>query len=830
MADVTLFSKDSMEDLACRGFSKAEITGRFPAGTKFDWNHIWRTSAGVDAIGYAVAFVTEHVGMDTFRDCLNRYGRKNLSRAGFMTAIGCGSRRVLSIKKLSAELGLADAYAEAHAMEVSLRDAVRRKTMQDRFGAETMFESAYFKTKSKASCLERHGVENTGLIPGIHEKMRETMTSKYGADHPMRVPEIRDRIRGTMRERYGVDYTLSSDELRAKAQDTMEARYGARTTLQSDALKAKADATVREKYGVDHVSRIPGVTEKAVMTNMVRRGVPNAMMDASVVAKALATRVERYGEDWMSEDGVLAERRRATMVRRYGVPYAGQMPDFMEKLVKASREKYGTDFPAQNPDVAAKTMCTCEAVYGVPYVFQSEAVRAKAVETSRRKYGTDYPVQSQAVKDRIFRTKTERGTFSTSEPERELGERLAAVFGDDDVLAQYNDDARYSFHCDFYVKSRDMFIELNGYWSHGPHWYGESPSEDEALLAKYRNRTGPQYAMFEAVWTGSDVKKRETAKQNNLNYVVFWGDEGQDVDLWFAMGCPDGRDWDRMYSWLPERELAYDGGWPETLKQQGRSIPAAARMANWREFYKRELALWDLNYDNKWGTVQARLYANRFKYIGKLPDELTNREILRGLNIAGMVRAYSHFDNSGMVEFLRDYDIKSLYDPCAGWGERMLTCMVSGVEYAGTDINPASVDAHMLLLDKYREYAPGRAYVALGDSAERDMTAGVHEAVFTCPPYGDREIYTDSGAENLDPDAFLDWWRRVAEHSVSGTTRAFAYQIDQVWKDRMNAVVESLGWRLDRQIQVGRNRVSHMTRSRGDGTKHNFEEVQVFVR
>ena len=93
------------------------------------------------------------------------------------------------------------------------------------------------------------------------------------------------------------------------------------------------------------------------------------------------------------------------------------------------------------------------------------------------------------------------------------------------------------------------------------------------------------------------------------------------------------------------------------------------------------------------------------------------------------------------------------------------------------------------------------------------------------------EIYTEQGAENLDDDAFLVWWGEVVDCSVGPSTEVFAFQVNQLWRDRMVAVLEDRGWRLERRIDVGRGRVSHFNRA-SDGTsqKREFEQIQVLVR
>lgn len=92
--------------------------------------------------------------------------------------------------------------------------------------------------------------------------------------------------------------------------------------------------------------------------------------------------------------------------------------------------------------------------------------------------------------------------------------------------AQYNRDERYPFHCDFYVKSLDLFIELNLHWTHGKHPFNQRSKDDieeidnlafkardhEAILSKLRT------------WLSSDPTKFSFALNNNLNYIAVYED------------------------------------------------------------------------------------------------------------------------------------------------------------------------------------------------------------------------------------------------------------------------------------------------------------------
>ena len=141
--------------------------------------------------------------------------------------------------------------------------------------------------------------------------------------------------------------------------------------------------------------------------------------------------------------------------------------------------------------------------------------------------------------------------------ESELRDKLYELFGKDDVIVHYEGDARYPFVCDFYIKSRDLFVELNGFVTHGRHFFDENSNVDryrlfvlQEKLRSYRNKGPSKYKAMIDTWTVSDVEKRRVAKLNSLNYVVFWDCKLRDFRRWVELGCPDGRDYIKEYSWM----------------------------------------------------------------------------------------------------------------------------------------------------------------------------------------------------------------------------------------------------------------------------------------
>lgn len=147
-----------------------------------------------------------------------------------------------------------------------------------------------------------------------------------------------------------------------------------------------------------------------------------------------------------------------------------------------------------------------------------------------------------------FATKIENNTTNTSMPEEDFKTALEELFSL--VEQNYNKDPRYPFHCDFYIPERDLFIELNLHWTHGKHWFSKKDKDDVKTVATWLTKSNRGHKYYESAsktWVIRDKEKQETAKKNNLNYVALWNE--QDIEDWFALGCPDGHDGDGMYTW-----------------------------------------------------------------------------------------------------------------------------------------------------------------------------------------------------------------------------------------------------------------------------------------
>lgn len=168
-------------------------------------------------------------------------------------------------------------------------------------------------------------------------------------------------------------------------------------------------------------------------------------------------------------------------------------------------------------------------VFGVNNVFQLNSVKEKTKQTLQKKHGKNIINygQTEEQKQKAYASKKKNNTFNTSKPEDKFYKFLVAKYGIADVFRQYYDKERYPFDCDFYIKSKDLFIELNFSWTHGGHPFNKTNSEDLKTLTLWeeRSKNSDYYKNAIDVWTRRDLIKFEVAKNNNLNYKVFYNEE-----------------------------------------------------------------------------------------------------------------------------------------------------------------------------------------------------------------------------------------------------------------------------------------------------------------
>ena len=170
----------------------------------------------------------------------------------------------------------------------------------------------------------------------------------------------------------------------------------------------------------------------------------------------------------------------------------------------------------------------------------SESYRVKKVVDKQTVLYGGMGVKNKAAYDKMISTKSrlvsdkidlfrDTGNLDlsmfASDAERIVFQYLVDKFGKQDVYYQYGVhpyDARYPYPCDFYIKSLDLFIELNVHYSHGSHWYDESNPDDRLRVKNLLETNNVKNVKSVKTWHDIDIEKRNVARLSGIKYLVFW--------------------------------------------------------------------------------------------------------------------------------------------------------------------------------------------------------------------------------------------------------------------------------------------------------------------
>ena len=134
----------------------------------------------------------------------------------------------------------------------------------------------------------------------------------------------------------------------------------------------------------------------------------------------------------------------------------------------------------------------------------------------------------------------------------------------------------------------------------------------------------------------------------------------------------------------------------------------------------------------------------------------------------------------------RKYNAKSVLDPTAGWGGRMLAAWALGINYTGIDTNIEMMPAYSEMTDYLRQYDKNDSKLFLPDNQLNmiwDSCLNVNFAdieydfVLTSPPYINLELYEHMDKWNSDQafyeSFFLPLWHKCMDNIQAGGTICF---------------------------------------------------------
>jgi len=136
-------------------------------------------------------------------------------------------------------------------------------------------------------------------------------------------------------------------------------------------------------------------------------------------------------------------------------------------------------------------------------------------------------------------------------------------------------------------------------------------------------------------------------------------------------------------------------------------------------------------------------------------------EIRRTLVLSGGLASVTKY-RAGMSKYIvKHYNAKRVFDPCIGWGGRMIGTLACSAEYIGCDPDTNTFRGLCAILDDIGKTAdihniPAETFVGSLQSGSVDM-------ILTSPPYYSLELYTtgeQSVKENMSWESWIANWLR----------------------------------------------------------------------
>lgn len=339
----------------------------------------------------------------------------------------------------------------------------------------------YLNEISKEDMYQQYVVNNLSIKEcqeyfNIGQSMLMRILKEYNIKKP-KDAHIKN-IKKSKLEKYGSENYNNRD----KAKQTCIDVYGVENVFQLDDIKSKSEQTKLEKYNNAHYVN----PDKNIQTKIALYGsVEEAYKQRNI--KSIETCLERYGV----ENAACAE-------------------DVKNKIITTQKINWANKTEEERQAIANKI---------------SIANKGRVVWNKGKKVGPVPESKKVEILAKQYETKKNNNSFNSSSGESIFYKKLLKIFSEDDVITQYSSDSRYPFNCDFYIKSLDLFIELNFNWTHGYKLF-EGTEQDLQKLQKWEAKahSSDYYKNAIETWTKRDTQKYNAAKVNNLNYLVYYSE------------------------------------------------------------------------------------------------------------------------------------------------------------------------------------------------------------------------------------------------------------------------------------------------------------------
>jgi len=211
-----------------------------------------------------------------------------------------------------------------------------------------------------------------------------------------------------------------------------------------------------------------------------------------------------------------------------------------------------------------------------------------------------------------------------------------------------------------------------------------------------------------------------------------------------------------------------------------------------------------------------------FKSLDK-PNRTVNSnfsEIKRAIKF-NPVTIYSPIMTKSIV---KELDCKTVFDPCIGWGGRMIGTTCLGEEYHYTGCEPFTktyVGLERIMKDLFLE-----KQVKLYNSPVENILDELNDKKFdmclTSPPYFDLEVYSHEDTQSIKNKTYDEWINNfikpIIEFVCGHVDKYSCWSVKNIKTDKKYNLLDDVirihnenGWKLDRQFSIKKNTKKNKT-------------------
>ena len=417
--------------------------------------------------------------------------------------------------------------------------------------------------------------------------------------------------------------------------------------------------------------------------------------------------------------------------------------------------------------------------------------REKAVNTIKKKHNGNFwsdeqlkRIQENIVKNRKiineknkakikecieeFKSLSGKGISGcSSKVEIDFYKYLINTFSFENVDPQHYDN-QYPYSCDFFIPGLDLYIEIQGSWTHGKHPFNPDDKKDNEKLNYWKSKDNEYYNNAIYTWTDLDVRKRQCAKDNHINYLEIFSNDIDDCITIFEDYLTE-----KIVDYCLTQDLPGNGKWhsnhPIWDCNVGNKVSPRFAWSN-RNYLEKAVKniFYMLPKDEKFKTrhikelLNCQMLDNRIVYASqKLLQMIQDRFTIA--KIAPKVTAISEYSVKKIIDESGIDISNGVYLPMAGFGG-----IYRAVKSYG-DIDVETYDIN----EKFCHWYGWKQRDMLTQKVVTDKVC------ICCPPFGKKYEHWDGTPDEMSDIDFKEWYKLIKQYVIAPEYIIIGPEIDK---------------------------------------------------